>query len=333
MGSFLESQLAAYKESPPDHCALPPAESDFEPYLELPLESCTAPPVKGTLGAATARMPRTGWFDASATPPPFGSAQLKHISELTGDNTSDEPCAFCDPPLDAQEVATFDFAVPIASGQMAVKAALGMMRPAYLLGVTREHVTSFAQLNEEVLAEVDEAFTEVEQRTIKRLGLSHFGAKQTYRSYVRLEHGSDNVDSCGLGAGACVTHAHQHLIPATTETANLMLDGAHGIAWQQLDSYQDLAQLRGEPYLYVGHEGSHHAAVNPGVVSQWGRRIIAKEDRRTDWDWAVSHRVLNLMWSLHALGWQLPPGKTSIFGGTGITVLENPVDTQGSLDL
>lgn len=254
----------------------------------------------------------------------------KHISELTENNPTDEPCAFCDPPLDMQEVSTFDFAVPIVSGQIAVKLTLGTMRPAYLLGVTREHTTSFAQLNPGLLAEVDQAFTEIEQRTLARLGLSPFGRKQTYESYVRLEHGSDNVDSCGLGAGACVTHAHQHFIPATGKTADMMLDDAHGIAWQKLDSYQDLAQLRGEPYLYVGHEGSHYAAPSPGVVSQWGRRIIAQEDRHANWDWAVSHGILNLMHSLHALGWQMPPGKMLIRGGTGVTKLKKPVGTGAS---
>lgn len=333
MGSYFESQLSEYLEAPLDHCAPAPSESDFESYLEQPLEACALPPTEGTLGTPAAQLHRTGWFDEDTAPPPFGFAQLRHISELTADNPSDEPCAFCDPPLNAQEVPTFDFAVSVASGHIAVKAALGMMRPAYLLGVTKEHVTSFAQLDVETLREVDEVFTEVEQRTIARLGLSHLARNQIYESYIRLEHGSDNVDSCGLGAGACVTHAHQHLIPATPNTADLMLDKAHDINWRKLDSYEELSLLRGEPYLYVGHEGSHYAAVNPGVVSQWGRRVIAKEDRRTDWDWALSPRILNFMWSLHALGWQLPPGKTSMFGGMGVTLLETPVDTYAQAPL
>lgn len=321
----LGAQLAQYQEPALDRCASPPTKLEFERYLEPSFENCALPAVEGTLDTVASPLHRSGWFDVEVAPPPFDSAKLRHISELTGDNPSEEPCVFCDPPMDAREVGTFDFAVPVATGQIAVKAALGMMRPAYLLGVTKEHVTSFAQLEEEALSEIDQAFTKVEQRTLKRLGRSRFGGKQVYESYVRLEHGSDNVDSCGLGAGACVVHAHQHLIPATAVTADLMLDDQHGIAWRELDSYQDLAELRGEPYLYVGHEGSHYAAVNPGVVSQWGRRIIAKEDHRTDWDWALNHRAQNLMWSLHALGWQLPPGKTSILGGMGITMLDDPI--------
>lgn len=280
----------------------------------MPIE----PPAASAEQAPTDRLPRGYWFDSDATPPPLGFVPTQHISELTTENPSDEPCVFCDPPLNKHEVMPFDFAVPVASGHIAVKVALGMMRPAYLLGVTREHLTSFAQLDPTVLTEVDETFTTIEERTIARLSLIE-RTSQRYESYIRLEHGSDNSDSCGLGAGACVTHAHQHLIPATPYTADRML-GHSAIQWQSLESYDALAKLRGEPYLYIGCQGAHYAAVNPGVVSQWGRRIIAEEDGHDNWDWAVGHGVINLVQSLLVLGLALPPGKTHVTLGSDTAV-------------
>lgn len=266
-------------------------------------------------------LPRGRWFDSDLTPPPLGFTEATHISELTAENPGDEPCVFCDPPVHENEALPFDFAVPIVSGEIAVKAALGMLRPAYLLAVTREHVTSFAQLDRSVLTEVDEAFTTIEERTIARLSLTeHIG--QSYKSYIRLEHGSDNSDSCSLGAGACVTHAHQHLIPATAHTAQHML-GDNAIQWQALDSYDVLTELRGEPYLYVGHKGAHYAAVNPGVVSQWGRRIVAKEDGHTNWDWAVGHGAINLVRSLLVLGLTLPPGQIHVSSESDTAIMQS----------
>ena len=206
------------------------------------------------------------------------------IWDLTESNPTDEDCAFCDEPEQKLTVSPFDVAMPLAGGQIALKAALGMLRPGYMLGVTREHTTSFAQLSPKTLVEVDGAFTDVEARLQTSL---------RYDGYIRLEHGSDNVDSCGLGAGACVVHAHQHLIPATEATTERMLE--EGIEWQELNEYSQLSELKGKPYLYVGYEGKHHVIPAPKIRSQWGRRILAAEDGHTDWDWVLFSGTINLL--------------------------------------
>lgn len=219
------------------------------------------------------------------------------VWDLTESNPTDEACAFCDEPEEKFNVSAFDIAVPLASGRVALKGALGMMRAGYMLGVTREHLTSFAQLSSATLTEIDAAFNDVEERLCADLSQD---------SYIRLEHGSDNVESCGLGAGACVVHAHQHLIPAAGATAERMWE--QDIAWHELGGYSDLSSLKGSPYLYVGFNGKHYAAIDPKVRSQWGRRIIAQEDGHDEWDWAVFSGSLNLIQTFVSQG-NLPQGR------------------------
>lgn len=225
------------------------------------------------------------------------------IWDLTMPNPTDEDCVFCDEPEQKLAISAFDLAVPLASGRAALKGALGMMRPGYMLGVTREHVTSFAQLSSADLVAIDASFSSAEDRL--RTNLRH----SQYDKYIRLEHGSDNVKDCTLGSGACVTHAHQHLIPGTKKTIARMLK--ENLDWQQLNDYSELSSLRGEPYLYVGSDDKHYAAIDPQVVSQWGRRLIAEEDGHKEWDWGVFTGAINHVQTLVSLG-IVPQGRMTI---------------------
>jgi diadenosine tetraphosphate (Ap4A) HIT family hydrolase len=227
------------------------------------------------------------------------------IWDLTEANPTNEDCVFCDEPEDTLEVSAFDLAIPLANGHVALKGALGMMRAGYMLGVTRQHVTSFAQLPTTVLAEIDASFRNAEEELCADLG---------YSDYIRLEHGSDNIKACGLGAGACVMHAHQHLIPNIGATAERMME--QEIDWQRLASYEDLASLKGEPYLYVGSKDGHYAAVDPQVRSQWGRRIVAEEDGHDEWDWALFSGALNLTQTRISQG-MLPQGRMVVIRQDG----------------
>jgi len=241
------------------------------------------------------------------------------IWDLTKTNPTDEDCAFCDRPENLETVNAFDIAMPIADGEIALKGALGMLRPGYMLGVTREHVTSFAQLPESVLTDADDAFTAHEDRLRQTL---------RYPGYIRLEHGSDNISSCGLGAGACVMHAHQHLIPDTGATAQHMVE--QGPEWTRLDDYNELTDMRGEPYLYVGHKGGHYVATNPAVRSQWGRRIVAAEDGHAEWDWALLDGGINLLQTWLSLGY-LPQGRLRFSIARDQMLFETRTQTRGEL--
>jgi hypothetical protein len=225
-------------------------------------------------------------FEFSPNPPTAAGAVPDGIDySATQDFTHgpvNDGCPFCVGFESQYEL--FDIGQPLGSGNVVLKPALGMMLPGYFLGVTENHLTSFAQLDNDKLAEVDETLAFHE----KYLG-SKFG------QYFRLEHGSDNITDCG--SGGCIEHAHQHLIPSPV-SAELIKDE---LPWEQLDTYADLADFRGQPYIYLGHLGLHYAVANPSLPSQWVRRKVAEAEGLEEWDWAMYHGVDELMSTFWAI--------------------------------
>ena len=141
-------------------------------------------------------------------------------------------CEFCD--LVDKPQSPFDIHESIGDGTL-LKPTLGMMLPGYLLALTEEHVTSFAQLPEEQLRGIDASLSRYEESLGDKFG-----------DYFRLEHGSDNITTCG--SGGCIDHAHIHLIPADNDV------GAHiqdQLPWQQLDSYEDIKDFQGKLTDYL----------------------------------------------------------------------------------
>jgi hypothetical protein len=118
-----------------------------------------------------------------------------------------------------------------------------------------------------------------------------------FGEYFRFEHGSDNVKECGVGSGACIDHAHQHMVPALG-VAEAIRDE---LPWEELDGFESLAELQGVPYVYLGFEGGHYAVKNPALPSQWVRRKIAEHYRQDDWDWGMEYGEGNLFITLLAL--------------------------------
>lgn len=186
-----------------------------------------------------------------------------------------EQCPFCD--SSETPASPFDVRLPLQE-RAALIPALGMLMPGYLLAVTDEHTTSFAQLDRVRLRNTDNALQKSEQYLQK-----HFGA------YVRVEHGSDNITACG--SGGCIEHAHQHLIP-DLRVGELI---HKKLPWQQLDSYEDIAEFRGKPYIYLGRLGLHYVVPEPQLPGQWTRRQIAEVWGLDHWDWALSQGALNLL--------------------------------------
>jgi diadenosine tetraphosphate (Ap4A) HIT family hydrolase len=219
------------------------------------------------------------------------------ISAFTDSAPTGEPCEFCDVPPDGQAPSAFDLTLPLGEGSVGLKPTLGMLVPGYLLAITRAHVTSLAQLEREQLHEIDESL-QVQER----------GWAEGFESqYFRFEHGSDGLDSCGPGSGACVSHAHLHLVPGR-EAAERMQAEMKGY---ELDEYADLAEFRGRPYLYLGHEGRHLVEPEPNLPSQWGRRIIAATYGNAIWDWGISNGAQQLATTLLRLD-GLPAGTLTV---------------------
>jgi diadenosine tetraphosphate (Ap4A) HIT family hydrolase len=181
-----------------------------------------------------------------------------------------DDCRFCEI-AQGQEESLFDRSQSLGDGTTYLVPALGMMMTGYFLAVTKEHVTSFAQLSKDQLTTVDKTLIATEKYLTERLP----------GRYMRVEHGSDQPDnsetgeenSVVCGAGGCIDHAHQHLIPADHDVGEHILDL---LPWQKLDRYENIAEFHGAPYIYLGRLGTHYAVANPQLPGQWIRRQIVK---------------------------------------------------------
>jgi diadenosine tetraphosphate (Ap4A) HIT family hydrolase len=224
--------------------------------------------------------------------PPFEFGNLiALIEEPTAEQTEghDPDCVFCT--QGEGDIGAFDFGYTLGEGHIVLKPALGMMIPGYFLTVTAKHLTSFAQLPPEALTEIDRTLTQNETYLAPKFG-----------EYFRVEHGADNVTTCG--SGGCIDHAHQHLIPAMD-----VADYAKGLLpWEQLDRFEDLTEFQGEPYIYMGRRDEHYVVPNPDLPSQWIRRQIAEVRGLEHWDWAAYHGAAELFITYLRLG-SFPVGR------------------------
>jgi len=188
-----------------------------------------------------------------------------------------DDCPFCDLPENPQ--SAFDATSLInVEGDIFLKPDLGMLIPGHLLAVTRDHLTSFAQLPRDRLNELD-----------VRLNLYQAGLTERFGSYFRVEHGSDNID--GHGSGACIEHAHTHLIPADEDVGPYIQEQ---LPWQKLDAYEDLTEFRGAPYIYLGRLATHYVVPDPQLSGQWARRQVAAVRGLEQWDWALAEATNQL---------------------------------------
>lgn len=199
-------------------------------------------------------------------------------------------CTFCN--LSDRPEILFDVNRADPEAGISFVPTVGMLMPGYLLATTNTHVTSFAQLEKGRLRDVDRCLTRTEQYLGRIFG-----------SYFRLEHGSDNITHCG--SGGCIDHAHQHLVPAASDV------GAHiqgQLDWQRLGSFEDLADFRGKPYIYLGRDAEHFAVSDPQLPGQWVRRQIAAVRGIEHWDWGIYNGAQELFTTFCKLG-KFPAGR------------------------
>ncbi|GAA4262320.1 hypothetical protein GCM10022255_098520 [Dactylosporangium darangshiense] len=209
----------------------------------------------------------------------------------------DGPCPFCDKVIAGRNRTAFD--VPLADlGAFLLAPALGMFVPGYLLLVARDHVPSFAHLGAEGLAAV-EAWR---RRRLPGLG-------ERFGEYFAFEH--------GMGApadgrtGACLDHAHLHLVPSAAGAKVI----ADALPWEEIPSYEALADARGVRYSYFGRGDRHLVVRDVDLPSQWVRRQTACALGLDTWDWAAYAGELELAVTLakvegHELGSAAPSSPT-----------------------
>jgi len=195
------------------------------------------------------------------------------------------PCPFCD--SSSHRGIEFGFSFPLDDeGDVYITPDHGMLMPGHLLAVTEKHLTSFAQIKEDRLSAVDWRLSRLEKSLAPQFG-----------SYFRLEHGSDNLN--GNGSGACIEHAHTHLVPADEDIGDHIQDA---LLWERLDEYEDLAEFRGSPYVYLGRLATHYVAANPKLPGQWVRRQIAEVRGLDNWDWALMDSTEDRRETLRRIG-------------------------------
>lgn len=148
--------------------------------------------------------------------------------------------------------------------------AIGSFVPGYLLLLPKIHFQSFADLPDHLLSKASRITWELRNK----LSLS-FG------STVVMEHGSSGEQS----GGACLDHAHLHIVAA--DVKQLDLDDA-GV-WCRSQDLTTIGAHRGSPYLLFGAlDEEILICARPSVRSQYLRRKLAVSIGKPDlWDWAA----------------------------------------------
>jgi hypothetical protein len=192
----------------------------------------------------------------------------------------DPTCPFCEgiPGVGSQppDRANSFFNEPILVGaDVVLVPTVGMLMPGYLMAVTTQHVLSFADAGRGGLDEVDGWIS----RLLDSLAPS-FG------NYLIFEHGSGGtIRPVGRGSGACLVHAHLHLIPGV---ADLFDSLQHSLGASPLSSLQDLSVHSDVNYALLGRGGQWSVAPSVALPGQWIRRQVAAHLGRPDeYDWAL----------------------------------------------
>lgn len=115
-----------------------------------------------------------------------------------------------------------------------------------------------------------------------------------FGNYLVFEHGSCE----SAHGGACVDHAHVHLIPKADQLRQRL---RRALPWNKLRTYTELIQCSGTPYAYLGLAGEHYALRDSRIPSQWIRRELARHLGHDVWDWALDPGLANLEATLTAL--------------------------------
>jgi diadenosine tetraphosphate (Ap4A) HIT family hydrolase len=151
--------------------------------------------------------------------------------------------------------------------------SLGSFVEGYLLLCPKIHVPSCASLDSELLTEL--AVTLTEAKAI---------LKNHYQAPILFEHG---LASCSQRAGACVEHAHIHLVAANVDIVSTI---SKTFSRDELSDIRELRAWRGQPYLLVQNiDGLPVVARVPdSLPSQYLRREVATALGVPDqWDWGA----------------------------------------------
>lgn len=154
---------------------------------------------------------------------------------------------------------------------------IGPLAPGHVMLVPRGHYYSVLNCPKEILLECQQLLDKCASRLYK-----------IYRQNVLVfEHGSTSEQQ--KICGACIDHAHLHVVPGPLKFISSAMSGFHG--WQDGSSLLDLrSYTHGYAYMLVGNplRTPHYwvRRCSETMPSQFLRRILAGElGNHEEWDW------------------------------------------------
>ena len=153
-------------------------------------------------------------------------------------------------------------------------AALGAIRPGYILLLPKKHLFSFAFLDPSLAQEAEQLKSKLSNK-IRKL----------FSDFIIFEHGVINSEATG---GGCIDHAHLHFFPSNVDLFGYL---SSEFTYLPIEHIRDLNVFcaKQQPYLYYEKNGYAYAfLVNKTIPSQFLRRIIMeREGMEGQWDWSV----------------------------------------------
>lgn len=159
--------------------------------------------------------------------------------------------------------------------------ALGSFIPNYFLIVSKQHTDSFGSMlsSDEIIDEFQEMKSKVEK----------FISEQTGKDCICFEHGGSSSNT----SGCCIGHAHFHILPAISKNLKKTIEEKLGSP--EIIKYQDIHKKEDSGYLLFEEKNKTFYWPNPKIISQFMRRIIAKElGLESKFDWKEFHFSENM---------------------------------------
>lgn len=154
--------------------------------------------------------------------------------------------------------------------------SVGALVPGHFLIVPKKHITAMAYLDKRELHELEGVISE-----LKNLLLRIYKTKM-----VLMEHGS-TYDRCS--SGACVSHAHFHILPNEIKLSNSIHVDKEKIRISQLDH---ILHLNTDYLLYSDDCKSFYFSKAENFPSQYFRKAIFQaSELKGHWNWTLDQRI------------------------------------------
>jgi diadenosine tetraphosphate (Ap4A) HIT family hydrolase len=182
------------------------------------------------------------------------------------------PCIFCE--ISDGTAGPLPENLPFAQNRVAyAKPALGSFVEGYSLIIAHEHVRSFSRMSPENLEAVD-----VFKNDVSNALMELYGCR-----VLVFEHGCGS--SWNQRAGACIDHAHLHLIPIAVDIRDQLSQHFIPTSISRLSELPHIAN--GGAYLYLeDHHGSTLYPIDDSLPSQYIRQLVSRGAGCPRlWDW------------------------------------------------